>query len=118
VDQTGGRRGRVAIISGDTTYHVGVEHEIPVMPNEFALSVFPNPVNSAATVNLQVPNGHYAAEITLYNTLGQEVFHNRETVSPGTNQVSLSVAELSSGVYFLKAECGNAIQLRKMVVMK
>ena len=59
---------------------------------ENAISVFPNPVNDI--LNIQLPTRVGLEKVVVYNNLGQKVAEG--------NELSLSIANLASGVLFLE----------------
>ncbi len=76
-----------------------------INPNHSKYSVYPNPVNSFLTVELDGLKTIY-----LFNSMGQEVFKQTTT----KNAVDFSV--VSKGVYFLKIEMGDLVFIEKLIV--
>ena len=71
------------------------------------MSVFPNPASGQATVKLEGRKGN----VTVYNMLGQTVYHV-ENVENSTT-IPLNMA---SGVYFVTVRSGNATATQKLIV--
>jgi hypothetical protein len=117
-DFTSGQRGEVVIISGDTSYHVGVDRTDPLLPRELQVSVYPNPANGPVTLDLDVPFGSHEATVTLFNVLGQQVFAADYSVNSGRNNLSVDVSAFSSGLYLVQASCEELTRLTKLVVLK
>ncbi len=112
-----GRRGRVVIFSGDTTYIVPVGKVGPAIPDQLSLSVYPNPFNSTLSISLDVPL-HRDVTLSLYDLLGREVdvVYRGRLLSSTISYVAPDA--LSSGVYFLRASAGSQAVLRKVVLLK
>lgn len=111
-----GRRGRVVIFSGNTTYSVPVG-EIPPIAEDLSLSVYPNPFNSMLSISLDVPL-HQEVAVSLYDVLGREVdVIHRGRLRSSTIRYS-AAGGMASGVYFVKGvAAGNAI-VKKVVLVK
>jgi len=111
------RRGRVVVFAGDRNWGVPVTNERPSIPNEFLLSVFPNPFNSTLSISLDVPL-HQDVTLSLYDLLGREVgVIYRGRLSSSTISY-VAPSSLSSGVYFLRAVSGARSELVKVALVK
>jgi hypothetical protein len=72
-----------------------------------SVSVYPNPVNAAATVNVELAE---ASDITLVvtNSVGQvvstQVVNN---AAAGSNQIGVDFQNMESGVYYINVKAGN-----------
>ncbi len=102
---------------------VGVEEAISVspsapVPQDFAVSVFPNPFNALANLRLNVPE---SSEITvqlfdvqgrLVNTLARSRF------SAGSHNLQWNAANASTGVYFLRVTSPSFTSSSKLVLVK
>jgi len=87
------------------------------LPQDFALSVFPNPFNSTLRISLDAPL-HSDVNVLLYDLLGREVdvVYRGRVVS---NTISYAApAGMASGVYFLKAESRGVSVMRKVVLLR
>ena len=109
-------RGRVVILSGDTTLDVPVGG-FPPLAEEYSMSIYPNPFNSTLSISLDVPL-HLDVTLSLYDLLGREV----DVVYRGrlsSNTISyVAPAALASGVYFLRASTNSQSVLGKVVLLK
>jgi hypothetical protein len=78
---------------------------------------FPNPVNASNTViEFYLPSST-AAELTIYNTMGQKVMTVFNTqLSEGSHQWNVDLANFKSGVYFYELKAGNNHEVKKMIV--
>jgi hypothetical protein len=85
----------------DTNDWLAVE-EMPVIPESFEMSVFPNPFNSTATLLLRVPEPTIV-RIELFDVMGRQI---REIFSGAVaieQKINFNAADLPSGVYFARA---------------
>jgi hypothetical protein len=87
-------------------------------PSSFILSVFPNPVNNVAVIELQLPSFAAEAQLELYDLLGRRVYENTIHNASGTTRVFLDVSSWPSGLYFVKAICGTRQVHQKLLVLK
>jgi sugar lactone lactonase YvrE len=96
----------------------------PELPVKFTLyQNYPNPFNPATTIEYYIPE---SAQVTLeiYNVLGQRVrtlvndFQQQGRYSVVWNSRNDGGQELSSGVYFYKLSAGDAIDIRKMTLVR
>ncbi|MBK8519899.1 MAG: fibronectin type III domain-containing protein [Chitinophagaceae bacterium] len=81
------------------------------------LTVSPNPaVNTTSLVFKSAAKG--TAIITVTDRIGNVVFQNRVAVGEGDNRRQLDVSRLPGGMYFVKIQNGDEIQVAKIVVIK
>ncbi|MBL0062667.1 MAG: T9SS type A sorting domain-containing protein [bacterium] len=110
-------RGRIIVVAGDRNFGLAVNDHSPIVPQEFSLSVFPNPFNSTLSISLNVPL-YQEVTVSLYDLLGREVdVVYRGRLSSQTISY-VAPAALSSGVYFLRASVGDVSVLGKVVLLK
>lgn len=85
----------------DTSFLVDAADDPTILhPSSFILSVFPNPFNSTARIELDVPSS-FIGEITLTNLLGQTIRSIHRGPLYGRETFTLQADDLASGVYFL-----------------
>ena len=79
--------------------------------------VFPNPVNSNATINI---NLRYAADvkITIFNSLGSSVYSGTQKCPAGKNKLPLDCGALNTGLYFININTGDSKITRRFIVNK
>jgi spore coat protein CotH len=93
------------------------------IPNEFNLSVYPNPFNPSTTIQYQIPEMSNV-ELKIYDILGTEIWNLYESEkSAGTytlkwNGVNNFGQKISSGIYILRMSAGNYKKTFKMMLMK
>jgi len=73
--------------------------------------IYPNPANNRISV---IANQAQFENITILNTMGQEVYRN---VNP-TSSTSIELNNLSSGIYFVKVTSGNNEIIQKLQIVK
>ena len=108
-------------VSGQTiTYQPGiVVHLTTSQPEDVILEKnYPNPVRSTTTIAYTLPEERKVS-LRIYNVLGQEVATLVNGArSPGTHEVELDAASLSSGVYFYRLKAGSHTQSRKLSIVR
>ena len=72
------------------------------------MSVFPNPASGQATVKIDGRKGN----VTVYNMLGQTVYH----VENVENLTTIPLTNMATGVYFVTVRSGNATATQKLIV--
>ena len=75
--------------------------------NSLTMSVIPNPASGQATVTFDG-----TANITIYNMLGQTVYH----VENVENEKIIPLCNMAAGIYFVNVRSGNAVATQKLVV--
>ncbi len=105
-----------------------------IIPNQFLLSVFPNPFNPSTIIAYQIPNvgtverpSHKGTDfrplmqvsLKIYDILGKEIaaLVNEEKM-PGNYSVQFNASLLSSGIYFVRLQSGSFSAAQKIVLMK
>jgi hypothetical protein len=113
-----GRRGRVVILSGDTTLRVGVDNPGPELPQELRMTIYPNPFNITTHLEFTLPSTQRVS-LRLYDVLGREVaVLMNEIRTAGQHQMMFDASGLPSGLYLCRLEAGEMAQTRKMVLLK
>lgn len=79
------------------------------------ISLYPNPANANAGVELELLQTS-EVEIHVVNTLGQTVIAQSQTLEAGVQQVALSTAELSAGLYFVNVNVNGASKTLRLNV--
>ncbi len=83
--------------------------EIIELQHENEITLYPNPASSELTLSFPSSSTTYKTEISIKNTMGQEVLH--QNIQPNTLQHKINVQSLSNGIYFieLKNKQGNSV---------
>lgn len=113
-----GRRGRVVVLSGDTTLRVSVDEPRPEIPQHLDVTIYPNPFNSEATILLNVPLYSVEVNLTVYNLLGQEVRQATLRNVIGTTRYHFDATGLSSGLYLLRVQAGTLTATQKLMILR
>jgi PKD repeat protein len=79
------------------------------------VEVYPNPTEGELNVHFSVP-ANEAVEIQIQDITGKIVNDQFVKAAVGSNLVLLDASTLSSGIYFLKIQAGNAIKTTQFVV--
>ena len=99
---------------------IAAESEVSAaIPNAYTLNQnYPNPFNPSTTIAYAIPaDGHI--ELTLFNTLGQQVATLAEGWRmAGSYSVAVDASDLSAGTYFYHLRAGDQVLHRKMTLLK
>lgn len=89
------------------------------IPEGFELAQnYPNPFNPTTQISYSLP-GQTHVQVTVYNTLGQEVATLvNETKNAGRYEVSFDASGLSSGVYIYRLQTDSYTETRQMMLIK
>lgn len=90
--------------------------KIIIEPSTYTLSAYPNPFNGELT--LDVSGFNREVRISLLNMLGQEVDVIHSGVLSGSRIHYAAPAQLSSGLYFVKAADARNARMEKVVFLK
>jgi hypothetical protein len=96
------------------------EGEIEVSTvSEFGLTAaYPNPFNPSTTVTLAVPTADFVS-VKVYNLVGQVVGVLAEgMMDANTYTFTWNAADMSSGVYLIRAESGSSVDIQKVLLVK
>lgn len=98
------------------TWKPGVD---PTLPHTFSVDQnYPNPFNPATTISYSLPEATQV-NLDIYNILGQKVATLvDEYQAAGDYRVNWSATGQSSGIYFYRLKVGEAIQSKKMLLLK
>lgn len=78
--------------------------------------VFPNP--TTGTINLQVNTAKdMTANIQLTNETGQIIFYQKMYLVAGKNTKKIIVQQLSQGIYYLKLNHADGVEVHKVVIL-
>ena len=89
------------------------------VPKSFSLHQnYPNPFNPTTNIKFDVGQSSIV-KIALYDILGREVLVPvNEYMNAGTYEISISLSNLSSGLYFYKMTSGSFTDIKKMIMTK
>ena len=88
-------------------------------PRDFILHpAYPNPFNPTTTISFDVPFQSHV-NLNIYNILGKRIGVLMDRTMPqGIHQVQWDGSDLPSGIYFVRANAGEFMQTRKVVLLK
>ena len=89
------------------------------IPKSFNLyQNYPNPFNPSTVIKFDVSQSSIV-KIVIYDILGKEVLTPvNDYMNPGTYEVTVSLSNLSSEMYFYKMTSGSFTDIKKMVLVK
>ena len=85
--------------------------------NALELSVYPNPIASAATLELTL-NEKSTVNMEIVNVLGEVVSANIYNLNAGNNKVNFNVNNIESGIYFVQLNINGLTTTKKITVTK
>jgi len=87
--------------------------------NSYHLSTnYPNPFNAITRIDFSIPLDQFI-NIKVYDILGSEITTLiNDNLSVGKHSIQWDASNYSSGVYFVKLECENYYNMRKMLLLK
>ncbi|MCE2713619.1 MAG: T9SS type A sorting domain-containing protein [Cryomorphaceae bacterium] len=85
--------------------------------NTYALSVYPNPANTNATVSFSL-NNEAAVSINVTDLSGKVVYMNTLGTVNGTQSVNVTTDALKSGVYMVNVTVDGNVSTQKLVIRK
>jgi hypothetical protein len=108
--------GAFGIAAAGAPVTTGIENELPI---EYALeAIYPNPFNPSTNVRFSLPETAHV-RITVYNTLGQLVATLSDGMTAqGRHTITWNAINQASGVYIIRLEAGNFVQVRHVTLLK
>ena len=104
---------------GDAIFASETSQDDLVMPIEFGLSkAYPNPFNPSTSLDV-----HVAVEglvsLNVYNVMGQlvDVIHSG-SMTQGVHTITWNASNMTSGMYFVRAESASGTSVQKVMLMK
>jgi hypothetical protein len=95
---------------------VKIQFEPPI--RFFVYPPFPNPFNPATTFTISIPRDSHLV-LLIYNISGQRVATIAdERVRAGRFSISWNAGGMPSGIYFCKAQIENAVDIKKVMLLK
>jgi hypothetical protein len=79
---------------------------------------YPNPFNAHTTIRFVLPKSQ-DIELVIYDLLGRQIeVLIDEPMEAGVHTITYDASALSSGVYFYRLRAGDAVETRRMVLLK
>lgn len=93
--------------------------EDPESPDNYFLHQnYPNPFNPSTKIRYSIPSSGFVT-LKVYDALGKEIaVLVNENKQAGTYEADFNASELTSGVYFYQLSSEEAVQVKKMMVVK
>jgi len=79
---------------------------------------YPNPANSAVTLEYELPSGLDTVELTIYDLSGRRISTEPLEPTPGRHALVLDVGEYPQGVYIARIAGDNASATRRFVISR
>jgi hypothetical protein len=79
---------------------------------------YPNPANSAVTLEYELPSGLEAVELTIYDLSGRSISTQALEPTSGRHSLMLDVAEYPQGVYLARIAGDKASATRRFVISR
>ncbi len=99
------------------------DHKTAVPEDYLIIHTFPNPVyltrSTLLHITVQTNDLHHLVQISLYNSLGQLVKKvDARQILQFSDKLIVDVANLSSGVYFIRAFAGNLQSQKRIIILR
>lgn len=85
-------------------------NNVPQQEHIDGLSIYPNPVNNGRIFVYITTNKNLTKRVEIFNVLGKQIY------TTDLSGKELNIAQLSTGVYFLKITENNISETRKLVI--
>lgn len=92
--------------------------ELPIIPQDFSLSVFPNPFNASTRISLALPPHIHSADLRIHNLLGQELLREELRAPNGQAVMIFDGATFTTGIYLISATAGDHLTTAKILLLK
>ncbi len=101
---------KARIIEGLQLQTIGLTNAKDSQDNALLSSVYPNPFDAKATVNIQIPEAGLTT-FMVFNAQGQQVYLQETTMGQGNHTINLEASQLGkAGVYFYRIVHTTAIR--------
>ena len=93
------------------------EVEIPVLFENAAFGMFPNPATDQLTVEVPMEN-ESDVQVSILDVAGKAAIQQHRTLAKGDNRITLDVSRLPNGIYFVQVRNGEQSHTRKLTVQR
>ena len=91
---------------------------VEFIPDNYSLSIYPNPFNPIATISFSISQFR-SATITVYDITGRRLETLINTnLNPGNHSLDWNASNYPSGVYFIRMDSGDFTQTQKVLLVK
>lgn len=117
-----GKLGGMPLTVPDTIKFYKIDMQ-PASVNEFSAETFsvgkafPNPASDQTTIEVNASKP-ITVTLTLYNLVGIEMTESKHQLLPGQNNLTISVKQYPTGMYFYKISNGETVITRKLNISR
>jgi len=115
----GGSRSDMGAYGGGDTAYVAIWDVPSTMPDRFMLlQNYPNPFNAQTIIRFNLPKAG-KVELSVYDLLGRQIeILIDEHMEAGSHNIEFDASSLPSGFYFYRLRVGDAVETKRMVLLK
>jgi hypothetical protein len=115
----GGPRSDMGAYGGGDSAAVGIWNTPSPLPERYLLlQNYPNPFNAQTNIDFILPKSQ-DVKLTVYDLLGRQIeVLIDEYREAGVHAITFDASSLSSGVYFYRLRAGDAVETKRMVLLK
>lgn len=92
-----------------------VETEIPVLFENAAFGIFPNPANNEVTIEVPM-DADRDVQVRIVDGAGRVALEQNRVLGKGDNRIQFDLNRLANGMYFVQVRNGEQVSMRKLVV--
>jgi len=92
-----------------------VEGEIPVLFENAAFGIFPNPASNEVTIEVPM-EADRDVQVRIVDGAGRVAMEQNRVLSKGDNRFQFDLNSLANGMYFVQVRNGEQVNMRKLVV--
>ncbi|MBN8682263.1 MAG: T9SS type A sorting domain-containing protein [Chitinophagales bacterium] len=92
-----------------------VEGEIPVLFENAAFGIFPNPANNEVTIEVPM-DADRDVQVRIVDGAGRVALEQNRVLGKGDNRIQFDLNRLANGMYFVQVRNGEQVSMRKLVV--
>jgi hypothetical protein len=82
------------------------------------MNPYPNPFNPTTAVSFSIPE-RAIVFLRLYDVLGRQIAILQDGVmNAGSYKITFNASRLTSGIYFLRMESTNFVEVKKLILLK
>lgn len=93
------------------------ELEIPVIFENAAFGMFPNPAGEQVTVEVPM-EADADVQVTIVDPSGKAAIQQNRVMGKGDNRMNFDISRLANGIYFVEVRNGDSKSTRKLVVQR
>ena len=93
------------------------EIEVPVIFENAAFGMFPNPAGEQVTVEVPM-EADADVQVTIVDPSGKAAIQQNRVMGKGDNRMNFDISRLANGIYFVEVRNGDSKSTRKLVVQR